>query len=920
MATEPGNFKVATLTNQIIIRLLIGICLIPVSGIFAAETDGPSDATIRLSNGDFIAGKLVDSAQPNMLMWRSPIFTGPFQFPLNRINTISFPIPAKLPQPGGEYGFELVGGDMLSGTMKSFVGEDIELEVPGQGVLHINQSVIRRIYRANSGAELIYFGPGGLTGWKQSIANAWRDEGGHLVSSQAGSVVSREFTIPPQVRIELELSWTKKPDFELTLGDTPPLNAFRFEVLESDLIVACESEFEADLKSIKQVKSGADSLQVQLLLDQAQKRLLVFAPNGDPMADLKLGGKSPAAFSKLQLTNKAGNIRLERLRISRWSGELPRSVETNKARVLLTDGSFVYGRLKSFDATRREYVVDDGTKENVLAENRIQDVILASETPITANLIRVAQLNGLQFSGELLKVENNSVWVKSPGIRESLSVPVNNLHSLVVLTPVTETTKQANRIGRLEADGTVVQGNLIDAREGDTSCLVWQPIHAVAGVPLVRGANARIDYRPIAAVAAAGQNEPTPPQPKVQRLGGFAGQVQNLIGGPQPAPKVRVKSKTASTILHLRSGDTIPCTVTGIDEEGVTFTSKVSDTTFIKHESIKVLELESEAPPVKIAKAKRERLLVLPRMQRGNPPTQLIRSVNGDYLRGRLVAMDDKELRVELRLEEKTIPRDTVTRIIWLHADEITGGEVKKSAVVPTTQSRVQAIPSSGNRLTFFAEQFEGKILSGKSDVLGNCHVDVSTVDLLLVGPAIEQAASSLAFHQWRLKHASDPLGTDGEGDAGGGEEGRDSSLVGKDAPSIELDLLDGTKFKLADHKNKVVILDFWASWCGPCLQAMPQVDKVAHEFADQGVELIAINLEETPEKVKSALGRLKLETTVALDHNGRVAERYGVTSIPQTVIINREGKVARLFVGGGARFDEQIRTALKAVLADQDK
>ena len=82
---------------------------------------------------------------------------------------------------------------------------------------------------------------------------------------------------------------------------------------------------------------------------------------------------------------------------------------------------------------------------------------------------------------------------------------------------------------------------------------------------------------------------------------------QNLIGGPQPAPKVRVKSKTASTILHLRSGDTIPCTVTGIDEEGVTFTSKVSDTTFIKHESIKVLELESEAPPVKIAKAMAER-------------------------------------------------------------------------------------------------------------------------------------------------------------------------------------------------------------------------------------------------------------------------------------------------------------------------
>jgi thiol-disulfide isomerase/thioredoxin len=138
---------------------------------------------------------------------------------------------------------------------------------------------------------------------------------------------------------------------------------------------------------------------------------------------------------------------------------------------------------------------------------------------------------------------------------------------------------------------------------------------------------------------------------------------------------------------------------------------------------------------------------------------------------------------------------------------------------------------------------------------------------------------------------------------------------VGKPAPAIELDLLDGKKFRLADHKNKVVVLDFWASWCGPCLQTMPLVDKVAREFADQGVELVTINLEETPERVHTALDRLKLESAVALDKEGRVAERYGATSIPQTVIVDRDGKVARLFVGGSPRFDEQLRQALKAIL-----
>ena len=145
-----------------------------------------------------------------------------------------------------------------------------------------------------------------------------------------------------------------------------------------------------------------------------------------------------------------------------------------------------------------------------------------------------------------------------------------------------------------------------------------------------------------------------------------------------------------------------------------------------------------------------------------------------------------------------------------------------------------------------------------------------------------------------------------------------ESALVGKPAPDFHLDMLDGSKFNLADYKNTVLVLDFWASWCGPCLQVMPQVDKVADEFAGEGVKLVAINLEETPEQVKAALARLGLDMPVALDRNGRVAERYGASSIPQTVVIGRDGNVARLFVGASARFDEQLRTALRAVLSGE--
>jgi thiol-disulfide isomerase/thioredoxin len=227
---------------------------------------------------------------------------------------------------------------------------------------------------------------------------------------------------------------------------------------------------------------------------------------------------------------------------------------------------------------------------------------------------------------------------------------------------------------------------------------------------------------------------------------------------------------------------------------------------------------------------------------------------------------------------------------------------------------RVQSVSQDDRRLTFFAQGVEGQSLIGTSEVLGECRAALDTINVLLIGREIEQSASTLAFHQWKLHAATEPLPEPEGGDAGS-SEGLESVLVGKPAPPIDLDMLDGKKFRLADYQGKVLILDFWASWCGPCLQTMPQVDAVAREFADRGVRLVGINLEEPPERVKSALERLKLEMPVALDRNGRVAERYGATAIPQTVIIDGEGNVVRLFVGGNPRFDATLRQALRSVL-----
>src|SRR5262249_40210890 len=160
--------------------------------------------------------------------------------------------------------------------------------------------------------------------------------------------------------------------------------------------------------------------------------------------------------------------------------------------------------------------------------------------------------------------------------------------------------------------------------------------------------------------------------------------------------------------------------------------TSLSDATFVPHEKIKSIELIA-GKSAQLDETKRDRLLTLPRMQRDSPPTQLICSENGDYLRGRVVEMDEKQLKVEIRLERRVIPRDRIAQIIWLHADELSGGKTAAKPAV-SEANRVQTLREDGNRLTFVAQKADHQTISGTSDVLGACRADLGEVDQLLFG------------------------------------------------------------------------------------------------------------------------------------------------------------------------------------------
>ena len=905
--------------------------------------------TLFLPNGGFVSGDLVDSADGGTIRWRSPAFAGPLAFATNAVDAVRWPKTAQPPAAKGEYRFELAGGGLLSGSLISLDESAAEIEIPGTGRLHVDRSSLHRLHRRRDDTDLIHSGPNGLTGWTQSgPKDAWREESGQPIADQPGATIRADLGIPPKAVVEFELSWKGHPDFVLALGagpDEPGLKrAFRFEVWgDGELVINREVETRADLAPLGTLAEKNGRAHLLAYLDQAAGRILVVAPDGRPLADLTvpLPTKAEAAAAAtapragimdairsmgpkneggVALTNVKGDIRLENLQIGKWDGQAPRQVEPGRSRVHMGDGSIAYGEVVRLDAPAREFVLKgENGEESRIPSDKIADVFLsAPAVGATPRPLLAHQADGGRVGGMLRKIEGGAVEMDVPGVREPIRLPIETLRSLTFRPEVPPAPEKGGpRPGVLEAEGARLPGSMADSKAegaGAAGALAWRP---AGGEPAaIRGGiAARIVYaEPKPPAPPAAQPQPAIAAPKAVIA------FNNLLGNIGTASARRqVEGRRA---LHLRTGDVIPCEVIAIEEAGVRIKSEVAPGSLIPHDKIKAIELAPLAyDSIKVGKEKRERLLTLPRMQKGSPPTQLVRSTNGDYLRGRVVAMDESTLQVEVRLDTKAVPRDRVARIIWFHADEL--GPPREAPAAANTNPppadaagpvRVQAVRSDGVRVTFHPEAQAGGVLSGTSDVLGACQVKLGDVDQLLIGPSIERTASQLAYGRWVLRDAEEPKFAKADG-TGGGSPGSESPLVGKPAPDFTLDLLDGKKFHLAENQGHIVILDFWATWCGPCIQAMPQVERVAKEFGDRGVRLIAVNLQESPKDIKAMLERHKLGVDVALDRDGVVADKYAATAIPQTVIIDKAGGVARLFVGGGPDFEDRLREALKATL-----
>ncbi|MEQ8838111.1 MAG: hypothetical protein RID07_14995, partial [Lacipirellulaceae bacterium] len=465
-------------------------------------------------------------------------------------------------------------------------------------------------------------------------------------------------------------------------------------------------------------------------------------------------GQELPIYGGIRFGNREGDLSLDRLRISRWDGRVPAEVKQAGTRIQLRDGKVRYGEIIGYDSESQSLVIqstsadeaaDEASQatadEQTLAADTVAEIAFSGEAATVKGSVRLSLHTGLRLRGDLVRIAEDALVLSCSALKDDFEVPLENVRTLMGIPSASSsaTSKQAQpapdgQVARLEVslaggEKSFMKGILVPGGgDEQSSPLHWQPRGSDKALPLLNDVSGRLVYRDPPPKPSLQQKQ-MQARRRVQRpklmnglLNAFTGGNGSSIGKGGPA-------------IYLRAGDKLPSRVESIDSRGVTFKSPLTEATFVPHSEVKAIELITKGVDGRVTSDRRDQLLTLPRLQRNNPPTHLLVSIFGDYLRCRLVSLDDRWAVVEVRLEQQRIERKKVARIIWLgdppplptdtaeSLDESTNAEVEDNAEAEDdanqeaeqaiaaedeafrSRLRVQAVRSDGVRLTFTPEE-----------------------------------------------------------------------------------------------------------------------------------------------------------------------------------------------------------------------
>ena len=138
-------------------------------------------------------------------------------------------------------------------------------------------------------------------------------------------------------------------------------------------------------------------------------------------------------------------------------------------------------------------------------------------------------------------------------------------------------------------------------------------------------------------------------------------------------------------------------------------------------------------------------------------------------------------------------------------------------------------------------------------------------------------------------------------------------------APDFQLEDMDGEKYSLQSYRGKVVILNFWATWCPPCRREIPSMEALHQAFRDEAFAILAINEWETEDHVFAFMGQLPVEPgfPILLDLDSAVATSFGVKGLPTTLLLDPQGRIVYRAVGGRDFDHPEVKKTIRALLPD---
>ena len=143
------------------------------------------------------------------------------------------------------------------------------------------------------------------------------------------------------------------------------------------------------------------------------------------------------------------------------------------------------------------------------------------------------------------------------------------------------------------------------------------------------------------------------------------------------------------------------------------------------------------------------------------------------------------------------------------------------------------------------------------------------------------------------------------------------SGLTGQEAPDFVLKSASGTNMRLSEYRGNVVMINFWATWCGPCRQEMPLLDDLYSRYERVGFSLLGVNIDDDSSRAMQMAEELGVSFPVLFDERKEVSKLYQVEAMPVTVLVDREGKVRHVHLGYKPGYEEKYLTEIRSLLRE---